>query len=162
MSKPPVPSMGSGRPILIAAAAAVGVALLGGSMTEIGPWYAGLIKPSWQPPDWLFAPAWTLIFACAALAAADAWRHAPSKSDRQWLIVLFCVNALLNVGWTFLFFRLKRIDWALIEVAGLWLSILVLIIVTARYTRIAPLLLLPYLAWVSFASVLNWSIVGLN
>jgi translocator protein len=152
----------SWRPIAIAALAAFGVALVGGSMTEIGPWYTSLVKPSWQPPDWLFAPAWTIIFACAALAAADAWRHAPSRLDRQWLIILFCVNALFNLGWTLLFFRLKQIDWALIEVAGLWLSILVLIIVTARYVRLAPLFLVPYLAWVSFAAFLNWTIVQLN
>jgi tryptophan-rich sensory protein len=150
------------KPILVAALAATLVAGLGTTMTDLGPWYQGLRKPSWQPPDWLFGPAWTIIFACAAWAAATAWRDARSRSDRDLLIILFCINGLLNVGWSLLFFRLQRLDLALIEVGGLWLSIVALMVTTMRYSRSAALLLLPYLIWVSFAAVLNWAVWTLN
>lgn len=150
------------KPIVIALLAAFLVGSVGGTMTELGPWYQSLQKPSWQPPDWLFAPAWTLIFALAALAAATAWRDAPSREDREWMIALFSLNGFLNIAWTLLFFRTQRPDWALIEVVALWLSILALILVLGRYSRTAALLLLPYLAWVSFATLLNWRIVQLN
>lgn len=149
-------------PILVAALAAVVVAGLGGTITDVGPWYQSLKKPSWQPPDWLFAPAWTLIFACAAVSAATGWRDARNAGAREWLVGLFALNGFLNVLWSFLFFRAQRPDWAVIEVAALWLSILVLIIYLARFSRNASLLLVPYLAWVSFAAYLNWTVVKLN
>ena len=149
-------------PVLGAAAAAILVASLGATMTELGPWYHELKKPSWQPPDWLFGPAWTLIFALAACAGVVAWRNARSDADREWIIGLFAINGTLNVLWSALFFRLHRPDWALIEVALLWLSMLVPMIVFSRYAKTASLLLVPYLAWVSFAAFLNFEIVRLN
>jgi benzodiazapine receptor len=150
------------KPIAIAAAAALAVALLGGLMTEIGPWYRGLQKPSWQPPDWAFGPAWTVIYALAAIAGVFAWRDAHSQQQRETMLMLFALNAFLNVLWSLLFFRLRRPDWALFEVGLLWLSVLLLIVVLGRYSRTAALLLVPYLLWVSFASTLNWATVRLN
>jgi benzodiazapine receptor len=149
-------------PVLAAGAAAIVVAVLGATMTDIGPWYQGLKKPDWQPPDWIFGPAWTVIFAFAALSGATAWRHAPADASREWVIGLFAVNGVLNILWTALFFRLHRPDWALIEVFFLWLSILLPMLVFARYSRTASLLLVPYLVWVSFAAFLNYTIVKLN
>lgn len=149
-------------PVLAAGAAATVIAVLGGTMTDIGPWYQGLKKPDWQPPDWIFGPAWTVIFALAALSGATAWRDAPTEASREWVIGLFAVNGLLNILWTALFFRLHRPDWALVEVFFLWLSILAPILVFSRYSRTASLLLVPYLAWVSFAAYLNYTIVKLN
>ncbi|MGE4243387.1 TspO/MBR family protein [Ramlibacter sp.] len=150
------------KPVLTAAAAAFAVGALGSLMTDIGPWYKGLAQPAWKPPDWLFGPAWTLIFAFAAASGAVAWRHAPDRGSREWLLVLFSLNGFLNVLWSLLYFRLRRPDWALAEVVVLWLSILVLMGVQARYSRRASLLLLPYLAWVAFAAALNWATVRLN
>ncbi|MGA2125748.1 MAG: TspO/MBR family protein [Xanthobacteraceae bacterium] len=150
------------KPVLAAAAAAALVAAVGATMTDLGPWYQALHKPVWQPPDWLFGPAWTLIFSLTALAGVAAWRDAPDRSSGEWLIVLFAANGILNILWSALFFRLRRPDWALVEVAFLWLSIVVLIIVTARYARTASWLLVPYLAWVSFAAVLTLAVVELN
>lgn len=150
------------KPVLIAFLAAALVAGMGASVTEIGPWYHGLNKPSWQPPDWLFGPAWTVIFACAALSASTAWMAARTHADRQWLIVLFCLNALLNVLWSLLFFNLHLLNWAGVEVVALWLSIVALIVLTRRSSTTASLLLLPYLAWVAFAAVLNWTVASLN
>ncbi len=148
--------------IAIAAAAAAFVATLGATMTELGPWYQNLRKPDWKPPDWLFGPGWTVIFALAALSAASAWRDAKERAQRDWILILFLANGSLNVLWSLLFFRAQRPDWSLIEVFFLWGSILVLIIYLARFSKQGAVLLVPYLAWVTFAGALNWSVVSLN
>ena len=149
-------------PAIVAGVVALVVAVLGGVLTDVGPWYRQLNFPSWQPPNWLFGPAWTLIFALTVAGAAYAWRDASSAGERALLVGLFAVNAVLNVAWSGLFFKLRRPDWALIEVAFLWLSIAVLILAIGRSSTTGAAFLLPYLAWVSFASFLNWTIVRLN
>lgn len=150
------------KPVLTAAGAALLVAMLGGTMTDTGPWYQSLAKPSWQPPDWAFAPAWTIIFALAAASAAIGWREAPDRPTREWLVGLLALNGFLNVAWSLLFFQLRRPDWALVEVVLLWGSILVLVGLLRRFSWSAARLLLPYLAWVTFAAVLNLAVVQLN
>ncbi len=162
MNTPSVPAVRRGPPLVAGAVCALLVAALGGAMTDIGPWYQALVKPSFQPPDWAFGPAWTIIFALCALAGAEAWMRAPDLRARAWVIGLFAVNALCNVGWSLLFFRLRRPDWALAEVGLLWLSIVALILVCGRHAPRVRLLLLPYLAWVSFASLVNAEVVRLN
>ncbi len=151
------------RPILVAAAAALAVAALGASATDLGPWYEVLQKPSWQPPDWLFGPAWTVIYALAATAGVLAWRQVSGNAvAKRRILGCFALNALLNVLWSELFFGFHRPDWALAEVVLLWLSILLLIVVRGRVSRAAGWLLLPYLAWVTFAGILNQAVVRLN
>lgn len=150
------------KPVLIAAGVAILIGTLGGTLTDIGPWYQNLRKPSWQPPDWLFGPAWTLIFALATVSAVYAWRNARDRSEREWVVGLFALNGFLNVLWSTLFFKFRHPDWALVEVAFLWLSILLPMIVFWRFSKAASLYLLPYLAWVSFAAFLNYTIVKLN
>jgi tryptophan-rich sensory protein len=150
------------RPVVAAALSATGVAGLGALLTQLGPWYYQLQKPAWQPPDWLFGPAWTLIFALTAIAGVKYWREGTSREQREVVIAAFALNAFLNTFWSLLFFRLERPDWGLLEVPFLWLSILVLIVLLGRATRRAALLLVPYLLWVTFAAVLNWKIVALN
>jgi translocator protein len=150
------------KPILVAVAAAVAVSVLGGLSTDIGAWYRALNKPSWQPPDWLFGPVWTTIYAFTAAAGVTVWRATHERSQHRWIIGLFVLNAVVNVLWSLLFFRLQRPDWALAEVGFLWGSIVLLIVVFSRWSRTAGWLLLPYLLWVSFASFLNWTIVQLN
>jgi len=150
------------RPVAAAALAAAGVATLGALTTDIGPWYFSLHKPAWQPPDWLFGPAWTLIFALAALAAVFYWRATQVRIERWQMLAAFACNAFLNTFWSLLFFRLRRPDWALYEVGFLWLSIVVLMVLLSRRSRASGWLLAPYLAWVSFASILNLTIVRLN
>jgi tryptophan-rich sensory protein len=147
---------------VIAFGIAIAVGVAGGLLTDIGPWYRALVKPSWQPPDWLFGPVWTAIFGLSAIAAVLAWRHAETDGDRSLIVAAFAANIVLNVAWSGLFFTLKRPDWALIEVVFLWLSVLAIVLVCYRYSTRAGNLLLPYLAWVSFASVLNYKIVQLN
>jgi tryptophan-rich sensory protein len=138
------------------------VAGIGAWLTELSPWYYELKKPSWQPPDWLFGPAWTVILALASVSAWFAWRHAQDQDSRALVIGLFCLNGMLNVIWSPLFFKWRRPDWALLEVPLLWLSILAPIVLLAPISTAASLLLVPYLAWVSFAAVLNMTIVRLN
>lgn len=150
------------RPIVIAAAAAMSVAVIGGLMTDIGPWYANLKQPPWKPPDWTFGPIWTTIFALAAAAGVIGWRRAPSRAARETMLVLFAANGFLNVFWSLLYFRLHRPDWSLVEVPLLWLSVLALIVLLARFAKPAAWLLAPYLAWVTIAAALNWQTVKLN
>jgi tryptophan-rich sensory protein len=152
----------SWKPVAVAAGAAFFVALLGGLMTDLGPWYTSLKQPAWKPPDWAFGPVWTTIFALAAAAGVVGWRHAPSRSARELLLVLFALNGFLNVFWSLLYFRLHRPDWALFEVPLLWLSVLALIVAAGRYARPAAWLLAPYLVWVAIAAALNWQTVRLN
>ena len=150
------------RPVMVATGSAVLVGMAGGLATEIGPWYFALRKPSWQPPNWAFAPAWTLIFTLTAIAGVRTWRATPDPAERRSLAAQFATNGALNIAWSFLFFRMRRPDYALAEVAALWLSILGLIVSCGRRSRLSGWLLAPYLAWVSFASVLNAEIVRLN
>jgi benzodiazapine receptor len=150
------------KPVLVAAAAAIAVAALGGTLTDIGPWYQNLKKPSWQPPDWLFGPAWTTIFALAVVSAVSAWRGARDRARREWIIGLFALNGFLNVLWSTLFFALRRPDWALLEVGFLWLAIALPMAVFWRISKTATLCLVPYLLWVTFAAYLNLTVVRLN
>lgn len=147
--------------ILTVAAITVLVAVAGGLLTDIGPWYRELNKPSWQPPDWLFGPAWTIIFILAAFAAIDSYTVAPVGA-RQAVIWVFAINAVLNIGWSLFFFTLKSPMMALYEVVLLWLSIISIMVVIWPFSKYGPAALLPYLAWVSFAAWLNYNIVKLN
>jgi len=148
--------------VAIAALAALGVAALGALATDLGPWYAGLKQPPWKPPDAWFGPAWTAIYAFTAAAVVQAWTHATTRSTRDTVLVTVSLNAVLNLCWSLLFFRLRRPDWALIEVVPLWLSIVLMVFVFGRESRLAALLLVPYLVWVAFAAALNASVVRLN
>ena len=150
------------RPIWIAALAATGVAVLGGLMTDLGPWYYSLRQPAWKPPDWAFGPIWTTIFGLTAAAGVIGWRATPARRARDTLLVAFALNAFLNLFWSLLYFRLHRPDWALYEVPLLWLSILALILLLRRRAVSAAWLLAPYLVWVTIAAVLNWETVHLN
>jgi tryptophan-rich sensory protein len=136
--------------------------VMGALATDLSPWYYALQKPSWQPPDWLFAPVWTTIFALTAIAGFVAWQRARKSSERRLLVLALVGNLGLNVTWSILFFRVQRPDFALVEVVFLWLSIAFLAWVVWRCARNTSALLLPYLLWVTFAAVLNLSIVRLN
>jgi tryptophan-rich sensory protein len=149
-------------PVLVAAALAIVTAAAGALVTDLGPWYQSLRVPAWKPPDWLFGPAWTLIFSLTALAGVTAWGAERDRRYRIGLVAMFVLNGVLNVLWSAFFFRLQRPDWAMIEVALLWLSILLLIVVLGRVSRRAAWLLVPYLAWVSIAAALTLAVARLN
>lgn len=150
------------RVIATVVAATVAVALLGGLATEIGPWYRALKQPSWKPPDAWFGPAWTLLYALAACAVIRAWTLARSPGARRRVLWVGIVNALLNVMWSVLFFKLKRPDWAAMQVGVMWLAVLAMVVVSLSIDRLAAALLLPLLAWVGFAAALNVAVVLLN
>jgi tryptophan-rich sensory protein len=157
---------GRAGPLAVAALCAAITVALGAALTQLGPWYAQLHKPPWQPPDFLFGPVWITIFTLWAVCAARAWSQIGARAARLRMAAWFGANLVLNTLWSALFFALHRPDWALIEVAGLWLSVLVLIGQLGRHlpprSRHARWLLAPYLAWVSFASAVNLAIVRLN
>ena len=147
---------------LWAALGVIAVAGLGGLATDLGPWYRALKQPWWQPPDWAFGPAWSLIYLLSAIAAVRVWLRAQSPRERaQWLAAL-AANGAINVFWSWLFFKARRPDWALAEVVLLWLSIVLLIVLARRHDVMAALLLVPYLLWVAFAASLNHAVVRLN
>lgn len=149
-------------PALVAAACTILISLAGGLLTEIGPWYKALRKPGFQPPDYLFGPAWTVILTLTAIAATLSWHAAHGQGEHARVLVLFGINYTLHFLWTPLFFKFRRPDWALAEVAFLWLSIAALILGLAPISPLASLLVVPYILWVSFAAAINLRVVQLN
>lgn len=129
---------------------------LGGAVTrpEIGDWYATLAKPSFNPPGWVFGPAWTILFAMMAVAVWLVWRKAGWGGARG-ALTLFLVQLVLNVLWSVLFFGMQSPGAAFVEVFALWAAILATIVAFHRHSPLAAWLLVPYIAWVSFAAVLN-------
>jgi translocator protein len=162
----PLPSATPSRVVVRAAALAalwtIAVVVAGTLGTDLGPWYQALRQPAWKPPDAAFGPAWTLVFTLTAWAGARAWIAAPDAALRRALAWAFGLNGALNVLWSWLFFKLRRPDLALAEVALFWLSIVWLIVLARRGDRLAGWLLLPYLLWVGFAAALNAAVVQLN
>ncbi|TRD11998.1 tryptophan-rich sensory protein [Erythrobacter insulae] len=149
-------------PVTVATIAALVVAALGATITDLGPWYQSLQKPDWNPPDAVFPMVWTLIYALIWVSGISAWRAAPNSESGQWVISLFALNGFLNITWSLIFFRLQRPDWAMVELVLLWLSIVLLIIYCGRHSRLSSVLLVPYLIWVTIAGALNWAILQLN
>jgi tryptophan-rich sensory protein len=149
---------------IIAAVWAIILGGVGGALTDIGPWYRELKKPRWQPPDWLFGPAWTTILGLAGWSFYIALTSAPSPEARVTVFALFGANFVLHFLWSPLFFKLRRPDWALAENVLLWCSVTALMVVLPRVAgdSFAGWLNVPYFIWVSFAFVLNGVIVKLN
>ncbi len=130
--------------------------------SAITTWYPTIAKPSWNPPNGVFAPVWTTLFLLMSIAAWRAWRAAATPADATKTLALYGAQLVLNVLWSVLFFTLHRPGLALIEI-GLFLGLLVTLQVRfARTDRLAAILWSPYVAWVGFASVLNGTIWWLN
>ena len=136
---------------------------LGGFATadSIGGWYQTIEKPSWNPPGWVFGPVWTALYLMMAVAAWMIWRKA-EPATKALPLGLFAVQLALNALWSFVFFAWHEIGWALVEILVLWLAIAATIASFSRISKIATALLVPYLAWVSFASFLTYTIWTLN
>jgi tryptophan-rich sensory protein len=149
-------------PLGIASAVTIVVAIAGAVLTETGDWYDTLKKPAWKPPDWAFGPVWTTIFVLAVIATALAWRASAGTGARPLIFWALAINAIVNIAWSGIFFKMRRPDWALREVVLLWCSVLSLVIVLGASSTWAGILLLPYLLWVSIASFLNLRIVQMN
>jgi benzodiazapine receptor len=138
-------------------------AAVGGAATvaSVRTWYPTLRKPSWNPPAGLFGPVWTVLYLMMAVAAWLVWRTRDAI-DVMWPLGIFGVQLLLNVLWSVIFFRQRRPGRALVDIALMWLAIVATAVAFWPHDPIAALLLLPYLAWVSFAAMLNLSIYRLN
>jgi len=132
--------------------------LSGSGNTE---WYQNLNMPSFQPPSWIFGPMWTLLYILMGIAAARVWQ----KSDRglqSSAIRLFVIQMVLNLAWSPIFFGMKEPLIALVVIVVMWLLILLTIISFSKVDKLASYLLVPYISWVSFATILNASVVYLN
>jgi tryptophan-rich sensory protein len=127
------------------------------ALSRPGEWYRKLDKPSWRPPDWLFAPVWTALYAMIALSGWLVWRQA-GFAGAALPLTAYALQLILNALWTPVFFGLRRPDLALIEMVMVLASIVATIVLFHSVSRAAAWLLVPYLAWVSFASALNFSI----
>jgi tryptophan-rich sensory protein len=149
-------------PIIIAGVTTLLVLGIGRWWTTIGPWYQNLRKPSWNPPNWVFGPAWTIILGLAAWSGVLGWTNAATRTEQVRVIALFGINIFFHMLWSPLFFNLRRPDWALIEIPFLWLSILALMVDLATLSSWSVWLLVPSIAWVTFAGLLNLNIVRTN
>ena len=129
--------------------------------TSVDTWYQALAKPSFNPPDWVFAPVWTTLYFLMGVSGWRVWRRSASRATRG-ALALFGLQLFLNFAWSALFFGFQRIDLALIDIVILFVAIVANMILFWRIERLATLLLVPYAAWVVFAIVLNVSIWLLN
>lgn len=150
-----------------ALAAWIGVCLAAGAVGSwftfdaVRTWYPTLQKPEWNPPASVFGPVWTTLYVLMGVAAWRVWRRHPETEVRP-ALRLFGVQLLLNAAWSGLFFGLRAPGWAFLELLVLWAAILATTLQFRRLDRPAAWLLAPYLAWVSFAGVLNFTIWRLN
>lgn len=132
------------------------------TMPAIDVWYANLNKSALNPPSWIFGPVWTTLFALMGIAAYLVWRRGWEKPKVKVALYLFGIQLLLNILWSFLFFGQRDPLAALMEISVLWLAILMTLVFFRRVSRVAGWLLVPYLAWVSFAIYLNYAVWALN
>ena len=148
----------------IAVAVPLAVGGLSGFVTarSVATWYPTLTKPFFNPPAWVFGPTWTVLYIMMGVAAFLVWRQGFSTKDVRLALTLFAAQLALNGLWSILFFGLQSPGLAFAEILLLWLSIVATVWIFRRVVPAAALLMLPYLAWVSFAAVLNGSIWMLN
>jgi translocator protein len=141
----------------------LGLGALAGMATSeaIPEWFATLNRPSFSPPNWLFGPVWTILYILLGISFFLVWKQVPG-TDRNRALFAFGVQMVLNFAWSFIFFYFKMLQLALIEILVLWLSILVMMLWFYRVKPLAAYLNIPYLLWVTFATVLNAAYYFLN
>ena len=146
--------------LLVVCFAAAGI---GGAVTtpKIATWYAALAKPSWNPPNWIFGPVWSVLYLCMAIAAWLVWRQG-GLAGAATPLALFAVQLVLNLAWSWLFFGFENPGLAFVDIVLLWAAIAATMVAFWFRSAIAGILFLPYLAWVSFAAALNFTLWRLN
>jgi benzodiazapine receptor len=149
--------------LVLFVALCLGIGALGASVTatSVDTWYAGLVKPSFNPPDEVFGPVWTVLYVLMGVAAWRVWRSADRDTTRGPL-TLFALQLAINLGWSVVFFGLHKIASAVATIVVLDVAVLVTMLAFRSVDRVAALLMLPYVAWVAFATVLNVAIWRLN
>jgi tryptophan-rich sensory protein len=140
------------------------VGSLSGLLTAdaIGTWYVGINKPSFNPPNWIFGPVWTVLYILMGIAAGLVWTSGAEPAAKRRALGIYLVQLVLNFGWSLIFFGLRSPVWAFVEIILLWAAIVWCMRSFGSIHRTAMLLLVPYLLWVSFATVLNGAIAALN
>ena len=146
--------------MIVVAAASVAGQL--GTYPNLAPWYAGLAKPSFNPPNWIFAPVWTTLFVLMAFSVWRILRLPEGSAERRWALGLFFVQLGLNTAWSWMFFAAKSPLLGLIDIVPQILVIIATIMAFYRIDRMAGWCLVPLAAWVSFATILNLTIWNLN
>ena len=141
----------------------IGLGGAGGFFTvkEIASWYVTLHKPNFNPPNYLFGPAWSVLYVLMGISLYIIWKQPPSAQRKQ-AITIFLIQFTLNIIWSFIFFNQHQILWALADIIAMWLLILLTIFSFAKLNKTAAWLLVPYISWVSFATLLNAAIWMLN
>jgi translocator protein len=154
----------NGFKLIISLLLCYGVAAAGSIVTTpaISGWYESLQKPYFNPPNWVFGPVWTVLYALMGIALYLVWKKAGKQKKEIKAIQIFAMQLALNFLWSFMFFGLHAITWGLLTICLLWVAIAFTIIMFKPISRTASLLLLPYLIWVSFAFLLNGAIFVLN
>ncbi|HEX8315479.1 MAG TPA: TspO/MBR family protein [Flavisolibacter sp.] len=150
--------------LTISIAAPLAVGAIAGLFTrpEITGWYQTIEKPSWQPPNWVFGPVWTMLYILMGISLFLVWKSNAPANKKRAAVILWIVQLVFNFFWSYIFFRQHQIDWALAEIIVLWFFILLTIFSFARISRLAAWLLVPYISWVSFAGILTYTIYQLN
>jgi tryptophan-rich sensory protein len=148
--------------LIVFLAICLGIAALSGLATvaNIPTWYEALTKPSFTPPNWIFGPVWTVLYILIAISGWMVWRKIGFSPERP--LIIYGLQLALNFAWSFVFFGAHLIGLAVVNIVLLWLAFVWNITLFWRVDRIAAILLLPYLAWVSFASALNIAVWQLN
>lgn len=145
--------------IICQAAGAIGSIF---TVPAIPNWYQGLNKPDFNPPNWVFAPVWFILFTMMAVSLYLIWEKGLEGKRNRSAVFLFLVHLMINAFWSLAFFGLHNLMLAMIVILILWAAIAVLILLFKRIDKVAAYLLAPYLLWVSFATVLNFAILRLN
>lgn len=141
----------------------LGVGFLAGMATATGidDWYPSIEKPAFNPPNWLFGPVWTVLYLLMGVTIYRLLTK-PSSPERSHAIRVFWIQLVLNGAWSFIFFNAHLLGWAFVEILIIWVAIVWMVITTRRVDKIAAYIQLPYLLWVSFASVLNGTLWWMN
>jgi len=132
------------------------------TISEIDSWYQTIQKPSWNPPNWIFGPVWTTLYILMGIAFFVVWKSQERKEIKRTAIFLFLLQLVLNFFWSIIFFDQHQIALAFAEILVLWIMIVLTIFAFAKISKPAAWLLIPYISWVSFATILNLTIWQLN
>ncbi len=130
--------------------------------SSVNGWYTTLVKPSFNPPNWLFAPVWTSLYILMGIAFFLIWKSKVNEVVKRTAISLYIIQLALNFCWSFIFFYAHQPGWALVDIILLWIFIFLTILWFGKISTVSAWLLVPYICWVSFATVLNYAIWKLN
>lgn len=132
------------------------------TQTGEGSWYRSVEKPGWNPPGWVFGPVWTILYILMGIAFYLVWKSNTPAKTKSIAMIFWIIQLVFNFFWTIIFFGQHQIGWALVEIIALWLLILFTIFAFARINKVAAWLMVPYISWVSFATLLTGTIWMLN